>query len=52
MEAAHIVPVKDDRTAAGKAAAQLLSLYDLRNGITLCTHCHGMSSRAQTKYGL
>jgi hypothetical protein len=40
VEAAHVVPVKDDRTAAGKAAAQLLSLYDLRNGITLCTHCH------------
>jgi hypothetical protein len=40
VEAAHVVPVKDDRTAASKAAAQLLSLYDLRNGLTLCTHCH------------
>jgi hypothetical protein len=40
VEAAHVVPVKDDRTAAGKASAQLLSLYDPRNGLTLCTHCH------------
>jgi hypothetical protein len=41
VEAAHVVPVKDDRTAAGKVAAQLLTLYDPRNGITLCTLCHG-----------
>jgi len=40
VEAAHVVPVKDERTAVGKAAAQLLSLYDPRNGLTLCTHCH------------
>ena len=40
VEAAHVVPVKDNRTAAGKAAAQLLTLYDPRNGLTLCTHCH------------
>lgn len=40
VEAAHVVPVKDTRTAEGKAAAHLLTLYDPRNGITLCTHCH------------
>ena len=40
VEAAHVVPVKDTRTAAGKAAAHLLTLYDPRNGLTLCTHCH------------
>jgi len=40
VEAAHVVPVKDDRTAAGFEQSGLLSLYDPRNGITLCTLCH------------
>jgi hypothetical protein len=40
VEAAHVVPVKEARTVTGKEQAQLLSLYDPRNGLTLCTHCH------------
>ena len=40
VEAAHIVPVKDERTSAGMEQAQLLTLYEPQNGLTLCTTCH------------
>ena len=40
VDAAHIVPVKSERTAAGLVTANLLTLYDPRFGLTLCTLCH------------
>jgi len=40
VEAAHIVPVGEARSAEGKAAAGLLMLYEPRNGLCLCTTCH------------
>ena len=40
VQAAHIVPVAEARSAEGKKAAQLLSLYEPINGISLCVSCH------------
>ena len=40
VDVAHIVPVKSERTAADQVKAKLLTLYDPRNGLTLCTLCH------------
>jgi hypothetical protein len=40
VQAAHIVPVKEDRSKEDMKKAELLSLYEPLNGISLCVTCH------------
>lgn len=40
VQAAHIVPVREERSAEAMQAAELLSLYEPQNGISLCVSCH------------